>query len=158
MPTHTFTDAENIPQGLLKGDYPFEVVGVAFSISTGAKTKGSEVIEVKCLFYEDVKFEKKLAQWTENLILTDKCAWVVDTFTKSANLLVDGKPPVKGQAIEFDEAMLMGLRGWATCRSHYGKMNDGKGNMVEDRSKEYNEVVSWITNKPKLAKAAEDNF
>lgn len=144
MPKAVFdSKAENVSYELLPdGDYPFEVVGCDFSISTGPKTSGSEQMDIKCMFYKDGTFQKRLGQWTETLIFHPSCAWKISVFTKCANMLVNGEQPADGAEIEYTADSVVGLRGWATV-GHRQDRND--------KSKFWNHVVAWLI-KDKLAK------
>ncbi len=146
MPSIKFdSKAESTQFELLPdGDYPFEIVGVDFSVSKGGKTNGSDVMEMKVAFFEDATFQKKIAQWTEDLIFHPNCEWKISVFTKCANMLVNGKPPEHGAEIEYTEDTVLGLRGWATVRQKAGQ---------QDPNKKFNYVLAWLTNKEKLPRA-----
>lgn len=152
MPTVKFdSTAESTQFELLPdGDYPFEIVGADFGISTGPKTKGSENMELKVAFYKDATFQRKAAQWTEEFIFHPNCEWKLSVFTKCANMLVDGKPPSHGVEIEYTESTVIGLRGWATVRNRASSADAQKP--AEERRR-FNHVAAWITNKEKLARA-----
>ncbi|HYG22748.1 MAG TPA: hypothetical protein VEH04_08205 [Verrucomicrobiae bacterium] len=132
-----FTQFEMLPDG----DYPFEIVAVDFALSTGNKTNGSETMECKVAFFRDKAFEKKAAQWTETFIFHPSTEWKLSVFTKCANMLVNGKVPADGEEIEYTEATVKGLRGWASVRNKAG---------TQDKEKRFNYVAAWITNKEKL--------
>ena len=165
MPKHTFDSksAENLPEFKLlpPGDYCFEVVSIGNSLSTGAKTRGSDVVELKLAIYADATFSTKLAQWTEDLIFHSSIAWKINQFTKCANMMVDGKSVGDGDEVDYSEETLIGLRGWVTVHTEDG---------YTDKTKKYSRVKVWLTNKEKLprntpapkvdpfaAKPAEDN-
>jgi hypothetical protein len=133
------TQFEMIPDG----DYPFEVMACDFSISTGNKTAGSEVMEVKVRFFKDSTFTKPMAQWTESLIFHPSCDWKISVFTKCANMLVDGQLPADGAEIDYTAEAVVGLRGWATVRNKPS---------TQDKDKRWNYVAAWLTTKEKLAR------
>lgn len=140
MPGYKFGDSENrVFETVAKGDYILEVVGVEFGLSEGPKTRGSDTATLR------VRVDGREAPFDERLTFHPSCEWKIDTFIKSVNLLVDGKPPAKGQQIEFTDRMLLGLRGWATVGVKQG---------IKDPTKQFNEVVTWLTNKEKLVKRA----
>lgn len=145
MPKHVFKDSDNIKFELLpKGDYIVEVVGVEFGIQKpGTETAGSDIMKIK------VKVDGKPNQWEERFIFYKSCEWRIDTFVKCMNFLVNGKPPVKGQEIDYTEESLMGLRGWVTIGVREQKKT--VNNITETTL--YNEVLVWLTDKPKLARA-----
>ncbi len=136
MPSYNFGDADNAGYSP-EGDYIVQVMSVDFGISAGQKTCGSDKMDLKLLI------ESTRTTLHEFLILHHACEWKIDTFVKSTNLLVDGKPPVKGQSIDFTERMLIGLRGWA-------RLSVDKKDPAWPR----NSVFCWITNKEKLPKAS----
>lgn len=144
MPKNTFdSKAESLEFQLLPdGDYIFEVVSVDVGISTGRKTAGSEVIDLKCQFFN--KDGKRLGQWTESLIFHQSCAWKVSVFTKCANMLIDGKTPSDGAEIDYSPETMLGLRGWCSVGHH---------SSATDATKVYNDVKAWLTNKEKLPRA-----
>jgi hypothetical protein len=150
MPKTTFKTPEPPLNERLNGDYPFEVVGCDFGISTSkGKTNGSETMELKLKFFRDATFAQPLAQWTETLYFHESCDWKVHQFMLAANLQVNGRLVQKGDDVEFTEYLVIGLRGWATCLPEKDKSNatDDAG-----RVKEYNRVRAFITNKQKLDK------
>lgn len=153
MPKKIFdANAENKTFELIaNGDYPFEIVGVDFGISNGGKTSGSDTMELKVAFFKDKTFETRVAQWTEYLIFHKTCEWKIDVFTKCANMLVGGKAPDHQTEVDYSEATLLGLRGWATVRSH---VPDSDKNKPAGEQRRFNHVEMWITNKEKLARAA----
>lgn len=135
--------AESLQFELLPdGDYPFEVVAVDFSISKGRATAGSDVVELKLRFFSDKTFTKRRAQWTEDLIFHENCAWKVSVFTKCTNILVDGKVPPDGAELDYSESTMMGLRGWATVRTEEYEKNGQR--------KKANRVASFLTDREKL--------
>lgn len=134
MPGYQFQDSENQAGAVPPGDYTVEVVEVEFGISNGAKTSGADKMSLK------LKIDGK-ATCFEHLIFHPSCIWKIDTAIKSLNLLINGKPPKKGESIQFSEPMMLGLRGWATI----GQEPD-KNKVLR------NKVVCWITTKEKLAK------
>jgi hypothetical protein len=150
MPKTTFKTPEPPLNERLNGDYPFEVVGVEFGISTSAgKTRGSETMELKLKFYRDATFAQPVALWTETLYFHESCDWKVHQFMVAANLQFDGRLVKPGDEVEFTDHTVIGLRGWATCAPE----KDTRGNTDESgKVKEYNRVRAFITNKPKLDK------
>jgi len=149
MPEFTYQDEENTPQEIITGDYPFEILDAEFSICKGKKCSGSDQIDLKLMAYADDTFTTKLTQIWETIILHPKCQWRLDTFLKSANLLIDGKPPVKGQAINFCPEIIAGLRGWAS----FAPESDNKTPPTM-RTK----VKVWITNKSRLERLSPEGF
>jgi hypothetical protein len=149
---------------LLKGDYPFEVVGYSSSYCNwetreakdrfGYSEKGKDQIELKLKFFKDEKFDTPLALWTERFVFHPHWDEKVFSFNLSTNLQVNGRLVQKGDEIEYDENTCMGLRGWATCAPR----EDRDKTKIDDRTgkvKQYNSVAVFITNKPKLAKHVE---
>lgn len=148
MPKHVFGDEDNYEYTLLPaGDYMFEVLGVEFGIQSGGKTNGSETMTLDVGVFSDPTFQKRLSKWNELMIFHPSTAWKVDTFVKSANILVDSKPPHKDQELDFSEHMLVGLRGWCTVGQRKYQRRDGTEATA-------NNVVTWLTNKAKLPKHA----
>lgn len=152
MPKSTFdSKAESKTFELLpKGDYPWEVIACDFEISKGQKTRASDVMVLKLVFYRDDKFESKAAQWSEDFIFHESTDWKLNVFAKSGNLLINGKPPEHGAEIEWTPELVIGLRGWATVgqRTHHEDVNK-----PEAEKRKYNQVVSWLTNKAKIPRA-----
>lgn len=134
--------AQQVSNEQLKGDYRFEVVAVDTGISQGAKTRGSDVREVKLKFFADEAFTKPVAQWTEDFINYETSLWKWSVFAKCVGVkLTDGE--------EFDiDASFIGKRGWATCEPKASQ---------SDPSKKYNRVVAFITTK-QIAPAVVDEF
>jgi hypothetical protein len=150
MPKTTFNDPQPPPpRERLTGDYPFQVVAFEKSISQGTKTRGSDVITLKLRFFRDATFSEAASQWEEDFIFHPSCEWKVMQFLLAANFQVSGRLIQKGDEIEIEEHNTLGLRGWATCKPEKDRQGnkDDAGNV-----KEYNRVVAYITNKPKLAK------
>jgi hypothetical protein len=141
MPTFQFNDSENkVFEPLPPGDYIARVTECEFSISNGAKTSGCDKMKLKFVVEKNGEERK----FSERLIFHESCGWRIDTFAKSFNLLIGGKPPTKGQPIEWSEHMVVGLRGWVTLGIREGS-----------DKKKYNEVVTFITNKEKFPKLIE---
>lgn len=137
MPSYNFTNQENkIFEPVPAGDYILEVVKCEFGIVASGNSSGSEKMELT------LQVEGKDTRLFETLTFSEKAAWKIDTFVKACNLLIDGKPPVLNQPIDFTEPMVVGLRGWATLF------------VDEYQGKKRNKVRVWITNKEKLAKRA----
>lgn len=134
--------AEQTAFQLLDGDYPFEIVAVDNAISKGAKTKGSDVREVKLKFYTDTTFTKPMAQWTEDFIDAENCVWKWSVFAKCVGIVL-----TEGQDFDITEQWL-GLRGWATC-----KPEASTSTAATDKERKYNRVAVFITNKGKLERA-----
>lgn len=145
MPKFTFTDQENKSfEPLPPGDYVARVIECEFGISKGGKTSGADTMELTL----EVEAKDRTAKVYETLIFHQSCAWKVDTFVKSFNLLVSGKAPGKDEQIDFSEQMVVGLRGWVTL-----KVEDYTGRSGEKR--QTNRVAVFITNKEKLSKVIE---
>jgi hypothetical protein len=145
------TPTDPLPNELLKGDYPFEVVGFDTCLCPfGKEEKGSDMVELKLKFYRDEKFTTPLAQWTEKLVLHPKWEWKLHQFNVCANVQVNGRLITPGDEFDYNENSCIGLRGWATCapEDDHNKKIDDRTNKV----KQYNRVRVFITNKPKLAK------
>jgi hypothetical protein len=139
MPSFQFQDSDNKTFEVLPpGDYIAEVKGVEFGISRGAKTGGSDDMTLKLAIDDHPG-----ATIEETLIFHESCGWKIDTFVKSMNLLIGGKPPAKGDPIEFTEPMVKGLRGWVTVKNEPGR---------KDPTKLFNRIAVFITNKEKLVK------
>lgn len=126
------------------GDYPFEVTGCDFSLSTGGKTHGSDMMELKLTFFRNNTFSEKCGKCHETLIFHPNSEWKLSVFAKCANVLVNGQVPGDGVEIEWTAGLVLGLRGWATVRSKEG---------TKDKTKKFNYVASFLTNKEKLARA-----
>jgi hypothetical protein len=143
MPSYQYKDQEGKSFEVKPaGDYPLRVVGVEFGISQGEKTRGSEKMDLK-LEVENPDGSLSGCSFFETLTFLKSCDWKIDTAVKSLNLLIGGQPPRKGEAIDFSEHMLIGLRGWASLV------------VDEYQGKKRNKVAAFITNKPKLAKVVE---
>lgn len=143
MPKFDSKKAETPVFELLNGDYPFEIVAVDNAISKGAKTNGSDIREVKLKFFADKTFTTPRAQWTEDFIYHDSTEWKVFVFSKCVGL-----EPKDGEEIDISESWI-GMRGWATCRP---KETSNKENIdpATGKTKRFNEVLAFITNKEKL--------
>lgn len=136
MPSYNFTNQENREffDPKLVGDFIVEVVGCEFGVT---KDRGDDKMELMVIP------DGSTVQIYETLTFTEKTAWKIDTFVKSANLLIDGKPPVLNQPIEFTEPMVVGLRAWVTLYADEYPVGSKKFR---------NKIRVWITNKEKLAK------
>ena len=121
---------------ILSGDFPFEIVGVAKGISAGPKTNGSDCHDIKLQFYADATFTKPVSKFDEGLIDHPSCAWKYSVIAKCVGLQV---PP--GSDLAPDESWL-GYRGWAKCEPKPG---------LKDPKKEWNSVLIFYTDKPKIA-------
>lgn len=150
MPSYKFTDAEPKTYELWPvADYRWRVTECEFSIINGTgPTNGSDAMELTFLFErknpQTGLIEQKDVK--EKFIFHEKTAWKVDQFAKSGNLLIAGKPVEKDQIIDWSEHLVVGLQGWATLGvEKYTSKRDNK-------EKEINKIISFITNKEKLAK------
>lgn len=122
------------------GDYVARVTAVEFTISQGGKTGGSDQMELTL----ECEGKDRTAKVYETLIFHPSCAWKVDTFVKSFNLLIEGRAPAKDEEINFNEHMVVGLRGWVTLKIEDYEKNGQK--------RTTNRVAVFITNKEKLSK------
>ena len=146
MPSFVYTDAPPKSfEPLPPGDYLAQVTECEFLIQQGGKTSGSDVME---LTFETLDKDGVAHKFFERLIFHESTGWKIDTFVKSFNLLIDAKPPAKGQAIEWSERMVVGLQGWVTLKVEEYKCRD-------DTMKKTNRVAVFITNKEKLPKLVE---
>ena len=143
MPVAKFTKPEAPVFEKLNGDFPFEVVGVDFGLSTSQKTNGCDTMELKLKFFKDDSFAEPVSQWTERLIFHEDTMWKINQFALCANLQVDGRLIGENDEVEYNEHAVIGLRGWAKCAQRKG---------FKDPSKEFNSVQIFYTDKPKLAK------
>lgn len=148
MYKHVFQDRE-MPQFELmpEGDYQFEVISVDQTFSQGAKTKGCTQFELTL----------DLGKGTTNdtLILPeyDESGKLVAPTDPKALKFLDGKldcflkctgaASQKGDAFEFCETALIGLRGWLRLFIDEFKKNDGSIGKS-------NKVKLYYTNKEKL--------
>jgi hypothetical protein len=141
-----FQDSENVVTLVPDGDYVFCVIGFECKLSTGPKTRSSDQFD----FELEIELAKGSSKCFCTLIDHDSCAWKIDTFLKSSGAKVG-----KGEAFEFREDLAaekgvkwinpLGLRGW--CRlgaREYTRTG-------ETTKRKVNEVVSFYTDKPKLA-------
>jgi hypothetical protein len=148
MPVFDSKKAETPIYELLTGDYPFEIVAVDNVISQGAKTRGSDVRDVKLKFYCDKTFAQPAAQWTESFIAHESTEWKYFVFSKCVGFeFKDGE--------NFDiTAEWIGRRGWATCRPQ-STSNKENIDPATGKPKQFNSVLAFITNKEKLAPNAQ---
>lgn len=147
MPTFTFGDSDNTFEILPAGEYPFEIIGADSAMVSSGKLAGSEKLELKVLIYTDPTFTAKRTLVHESLIFAQSCFWRIDTFVKAANLLVNGHPPRRDDAIELTPETVVGLRGWCRLKiEEYDSKKTGK-------KEQTNRVDIWMTDKPKLAAA-----
>lgn len=147
MPTFTFGDSDNTFELLPAGEYPFEVISADSAMVASGKLAGSEKLELKLMIYTDASFAAKRSLVHESLIFAPSCFWRIDTFVKSANLLVNGHPPRRDDAIELTPETVVGLRGWCRLKiEEYDSKKTGK-------KEQTNRVDIWMTDKPKLAAA-----
>lgn len=144
MPSYKFGDQDNLEFKLLpEGNYQFEVTKVATGIQNGGKTNGSDIVDIDFKLFDETG--ELVGTNNERLIMHERTAWRVDTFLKSANFLVDGRPLQKDDAVDLCEDTLIGLRGWCfVVQEPYTKKNGEEMTI--------NRVKQWITNKDKLAR------
>lgn len=138
-----FNDSENLIPFVAPGDYTYTVTGFSQGISAGGKTSGATKYELELSITMPDGSRGPLV--FENLIDHDLCAWKIDTFIKSAGVVIP-----KGAGYEFnqDDAKTsgvpfvnpLGLRGWLCL------------NVEEYNGKKRNKVATFYTNKPKLAR------
>lgn len=141
MPKFTFTDQENKSfEPLPPGDYVARVTACEFGIAKGAKTAGSDTMELEL----EVQGKDRTGKCYETLIFHPSCAWKIDTFIKSFNLLIEGRAPAKDEEIEYTEHRVVGLRGWVTLNIEEYEKNGQK--------RKTNRIAVFITNKEKLTK------
>lgn len=142
MPSYKFGDQDNHDYVLLPaGDYAFEVIGVGWSISSGSRTNGSDVMELRLMIYRDGSFREKLGTVSENIIFHPSCEWKLDTFVKSAGFMVAGRKPHKGEELELEEHNLKGLRGWLKLKVESFKSTR------DNETKQTNRVDVWLTDR-----------
>lgn len=140
-----FKDSENKQLSSPPGDYILRVLSYDKKLSKGAKTAGCELYELK------IGVEKNgavVSELYDNLIDHDSCHWRWDVFLKSCGIKIN-----KGESYTFDaddaaqqeirHIEIRGLRGWATIGM--------KPSQTVGQPSKFNEVVSWITNREKLA-------
>ena len=148
MPKLTYSTPEPPLFERITGDFPFEVVGVSYGLSNGPKTNGSETMELKLKFFKDNTFTEPVGQWTYTFIFHEKTNWKINQFAICANIQVDGRTIKPGDEFDYaNEHVLIGLRGWALCEPEKDE---------RDKSKEYNRVKEFYTDKPKIAKRIDD--
>tara|TARA_R110000868_G_scaffold34716_5_gene125157 strand:+ start:200 stop:625 length:426 start_codon:yes stop_codon:yes gene_type:complete len=132
---HTFTNAQPIPDLLDEGDYILEVFEAVDGISRGAKTSGSEQIELK------LREEKTGKIIYETLILCQSLGWKVDGFIQAFNIAA-----VEGEEIELNAPDFVGLRGWVKIKQE------------THNEKTRNRIAILYTDKPKLERVEVDEF
>lgn len=140
----TFNDSENLIPFVPEGDYVFCVTEFGQAISAGGKTAGATKYELALEI--ELKDGARGPRVFENLIDHPATAWKIDTFLKSAGVVLP-----KGAAFEFnaDDAASngaqhvppLGLRGWCRLVVEEYPANSGKRR---------NKVATFYTNKPKL--------
>lgn len=133
MPSYKYTDQDNRPPAVKPGKYKYTVTDCGFGLTRNGDDKMELSIEIE-----------GGARCYETLTFTQNAMWRIDTFVKSSNLLVDGKPPAKGQPIEFTQELVVGLRGWAEFILEEYPVGSGKTR---------NKVGTWLTNAEKLKRA-----
>jgi len=130
-PDYVFTDKDNLQLFTDPGDYQFEVIEFECAISSGPKTRGSRVTNVK------LKLLPSGVHVYEQLIFHPSMGWKIDTFVKSTGIAVPiGQMPP--ELARGNERLLIGLRGWCTVF------------IDEYQGKKKNRVSVWITNRGKV--------
>jgi hypothetical protein len=132
---YTFNNAQPIPDLLDEGDYILEVIESVEGISRGAKTSGSDQIEMK------LREEKTGKIIYETLIICQSLGWKVDGFIQAFNI-----PATEGEEIELNAHDFVGLRGWV------------KINQETYNEKTKNRIAILYTDKPKLERVEVDEF
>lgn len=130
MPKYTFTDSESI--GILPaGDYIAVVESAENGISKGAKTRGSETIELKC------RIENKGNKIKETLTFHESTAWKIDTILKAL-----GYKFPKNHAVEVTLDMLVGRRGFVHV------IQEKYTSSQTQEEKTVNKIDKWLCGKP----------
>lgn len=146
MASYKFRDSDNLVMLIEPGDYVLEVVGYELKLST----KGDPQIEVDVVNVDPKTLDRipgKSTKFKDTLTLSEKAGWRVDTFLKSCGIQI-----AKDAEVEFDPEQrddgkvfvdLRGLRGWALVGQEPG---------TKDPTKKFQKVVTWYTNKEKIAR------
>lgn len=145
MAGYRFSDSDNKAFARLKeGDYILEVVGFGFGLSGDGATKIE--LKVAAVNPKDLAALPHETKIRENLTLSEKAGWRVDTFLKACGVNL-----AKGADVEFDPKLrtrpgctfidLRGMRGWASVIDQPG---------TKDKTKIYNAVGTWYTNRDKI--------
>jgi hypothetical protein len=127
--------AEQPQYELLKGTYPFEIIGVQQLTSAGAKTNGYLERRVKLQFYKDTSFKEKLANFEDSLYDHPDTDWKFSVLAKCVGMQV-----AAGEAFDIDDTW-KGYRGFAECEPQAG---------LKDKTKFYNRVKRYLTDQPAL--------
>lgn len=146
MAGYRFSDSDNKAFARLKeGDYILEVVGFGFGLTNSNEDKVD--LKVSVVNPNDLNAKPHELQIREQLTLSEKAGWRVDTFLKSCGITLE-----KGADVEFDQKLrgrpgctfidLRGLRGWASVVDEPSQ---------KDPKKIYSKVGTWYTNKGKVA-------
>jgi hypothetical protein len=115
MAKHVYTDAPAAFKILPPGEYVLTCTKAEAGIATGAKTKGSENLE---LTLEDGTG----ARLHETLIFHASTAWKVDHALKAF-----GVQPKKGQEVDVQPETFLGRRCWARLKVEEYDKKDGSG-------------------------------
>jgi hypothetical protein len=160
MPKAVFTDQEHKTFELVqKGDYRFEVTGVKLTVGERdwgkLQVKGKQVIEAELTILKGDTNEQVGRVYDDFPFGVKELQYKLDTFAKSTDMRMEnGELPKKGEALDFSEETLLGLRGWATV----GVRDYNKTELIDSKpvvkTKQANEVERYITNKPKIARNA----
>ena len=146
----TFNNSDNIPQFVPEGDYTFCVTGFDAGLSTGPKTKGSDMFSLA------IEIEGKGNTVFENLIDHQATRWKLDTFLRSAGVALK-----LGERFEFEQELAnangcrfvnpIGLRGW--CRLQIEEYTPKGATKPVNKNK----VACFYTDRPKLPPRAAAN-
>jgi len=128
-------DAEQPQYELLKGTYPFEIIGVQQLTSSGAKTNGYPERRIKLQFYKSTDFKEKLAVFEDSLYDHPDTEWKFSVLAKAVGIRVNA-----GEAFDIDESW-KGFRGFAECEPQAG---------MKDKTKQYNRVKRYLVDQPAL--------
>jgi hypothetical protein len=146
MPKYNFGDKENrVFEVVPKGDHIVEVISGESGIKSKGKCNGSDFLSIKLRVETNPN-----CTFEEELIFHPNCEWRIDTFLKSMNFLINGRPIQKGDDVDINVGNVIGLRGWATLGIRTWDKLDDKGNKMGEGK--VNEVITWITNKEKLSR------
>jgi hypothetical protein len=136
MPNYKYGDSDNVLLFVELGDYVVEINDVAFGLSK----QGNDKIDLK------LKVEKTGTTVYDVLTFSEKAFWRIDTCLKSCGVKI-----AKGEDAEFNKERLkegqryiklIGLRGWVTLGVEEYPVGSGK---------KKNKVLTWLTDKEKLA-------